>query len=83
MTGQFHEAEYLAKEIFGNQRRGFFIEAGAFEGETLSNTLYFEATKVFLQNYYHLIWIFVFRAIQIIRDIFLVYLRPPLSCVIW
>jgi hypothetical protein len=61
MTGQFHEAEYLAKEIFGNQRRGFFIEAGAFEGETLSNTLYFEATKVFLQNYYHLIWIFVFR----------------------
>ena len=46
MTGQFHEAEYLAKEIFGNQRRGFFVEAGAFEGETVSNTLYFEATKV-------------------------------------
>jgi hypothetical protein len=51
MTGQFHEAEYLAKEIFGNQRRGFFIEAGAFEGETLSNTLYFEATKVLFTRF--------------------------------
>ena len=29
-------------ELFGKQRNGFFIEAGAFDGEHLSNTLYFE-----------------------------------------
>ena len=29
-------------ELFGGQRNGFFIEAGAFDGEHLSNTLYFE-----------------------------------------
>ena len=51
MNGQFGEAEYLAKEIFGNQRRGFFVEAGAFEGETLSNSLYFEVTKVQAESY--------------------------------
>ena len=46
MAGQFGEAEFLATEVFGDLRRGFFIEAGAFYGETLSNSLYFEVTKV-------------------------------------
>ena len=46
MTGQFSEVEFLATEVFGDLRRGFFIEAGAFDGEAISNTLYFESKKV-------------------------------------
>lgn len=39
--GQFGQVVHLA-ELFGEQKGGFFIEAGAFDGEFLSNTLYFE-----------------------------------------
>jgi len=31
--------------LFGKQKDGFFIEAGADEGEFLSNTLYFELMR--------------------------------------
>ena len=46
MSGQFSEVEFLATEVFGDLRRGFFIEAGAFDGEAISNTLFFEAKQV-------------------------------------
>ncbi len=42
----FYNIWNQATEIFGNRQGGFFIEAGAFDGETLSNTLYFEAVQV-------------------------------------
>ena len=29
-------------DLFGRQRKGFFIEAGAYDGEMISNTLYLE-----------------------------------------
>jgi hypothetical protein len=32
-------------EIFGDQRNGLFVEAGAFDGEYYSNTLYFEKKR--------------------------------------
>jgi hypothetical protein len=32
-------------KLFGKQKNGFFIEAGADEGEFLSNTLYFELKR--------------------------------------
>ena len=46
MRGQFGEAEELARNVFGKQKEGFFIEAGAYDGEALSNTLHFEANMV-------------------------------------
>jgi hypothetical protein len=46
MTGQFGEAEELAWNVFGSKKDGFFIEAGAYDGEALSNSLHFEANSV-------------------------------------
>jgi hypothetical protein len=35
------QAKHLVK-LFKQKRKGFFIEAGAFDGESFSNTLYLE-----------------------------------------
>ena len=32
----------IISELFKDQKDGFFIEAGAYDGETLSNSLFFE-----------------------------------------
>ncbi len=45
VSGQFGEAEILAK-LIGDQKGGFFIEAGAYDGEIHSNSLHFEANRV-------------------------------------
>ena len=39
--GQANQVEILL-DIFENKQNGFFIEAGAHDGEYLSNTLYLE-----------------------------------------
>ena len=39
--GQFGQVEDLM-EILGKQKEGFFIEAGAYDGEEFSNSLFFE-----------------------------------------
>ena len=44
LMGQFNQVIDLL-EILGTQKDGFFIEAGAFDGEHLSNSLYFEMRK--------------------------------------
>ena len=41
LMGQFGQVEDLI-EILGKQKEGFFIEAGAFDGEEYSNSLFFE-----------------------------------------
>ena len=41
LTGQFGQALEIEK-LFEGRRNGFFIEAGAFNGEDISNTLLFE-----------------------------------------
>ena len=41
LTGQFGQAVEIEK-LFGGKKNGFFIEAGAFNGEDISNTLLFE-----------------------------------------
>ena len=43
--GQFGEVEKLSK-LLGDKKDGFFIEAGAYDGELISNTLHFEAYRV-------------------------------------
>ncbi|HJZ24120.1 MAG TPA: FkbM family methyltransferase [Candidatus Babeliales bacterium] len=40
--GQFHQDEYLNKEVFRNMRDGFFIDIGAHDGVSISNTYFFE-----------------------------------------
>jgi hypothetical protein len=44
LMGQFGQVEDLI-EILGKQKEGFFIEAGAYDGEEFSNSLYFETNK--------------------------------------
>lgn len=39
---QFGQDKFLAQEIFKNKRNGYFIDIGAYDGITLSNTYYFE-----------------------------------------
>ena len=41
MKGQYGQAEAIEK-LFKGKRNGFFVEAGAFDGENISNTLVFE-----------------------------------------
>ena len=46
INGQEQQPIYINEEIFKNRiKDGFFIEAGAFDGETFSNTLFFELKK--------------------------------------
>lgn len=44
LHGQFGQVIDL-KELLDKQKSGFFIEAGAYDGEMLSNSLYFEKEK--------------------------------------
>ena len=44
LKGQFDQVEIVA-ELFKDQKDGFFIEAGAYDGEVFSNSLYFELQK--------------------------------------
>jgi hypothetical protein len=39
---QFGQSIYLSDRLLMNRTNGFFIESGAYDGEELSNTLYFE-----------------------------------------
>jgi hypothetical protein len=39
---QFGQSSYLSEKLLMNKSNGFFIESGAYDGEILSNTLYFE-----------------------------------------
>lgn len=41
-NSQFGQDEYLDQTIFNNKRFGFFVDVGAYDGVTLSNTLFFE-----------------------------------------
>ena len=43
VKGQFNQAYEIDRLFNHNKRNGFFIEAGAHDGEILSNTLYFES----------------------------------------
>ena len=46
VKGQEQQPIIINEEIFKNRiKDGFFIEAGAFDGETFSNTLFFELKK--------------------------------------
>ena len=46
VNGQEQQPIIINEEIFKNRiKDGFFIEAGAFDGETFSNTLFFELKK--------------------------------------
>ena len=43
INGQANQPILIDEKIFKNRiRNGFFIEAGAYDGEKLSNTLFFE-----------------------------------------
>lgn len=47
VNGQFGQANYIANTLFKNYskrdtKRGFFVEAGAYDGELISNSLIFE-----------------------------------------
>ena len=43
LNGQYNQPIYINHEIFKNRvKNGFFLEAGAYDGETYSNSLYFE-----------------------------------------
>lgn len=39
---QFGQSNYVSDKLLMNKTNGFFIESGAYDGEDLSNTLYFE-----------------------------------------
>lgn len=39
---QFQQDEIMNQKVFGNKTDGFFLECGALDGETLSNTLGYE-----------------------------------------
>ena len=43
--GQFRQADVVDKYYSGLKYGGFFIEAGAYDGETLSNTLFLEVKR--------------------------------------
>ncbi len=44
--GEFGQAQWIDQEVYrGSRNRGFFIEAGADDGETTSNTLLFETQR--------------------------------------
>jgi hypothetical protein len=45
LRGQNGEVETVSR-LMGDVSGGFFIEAGAYDGEEMSNTLFFEAFKV-------------------------------------
>jgi hypothetical protein len=36
----------IVDEILKQKRKGFFIETGAFDGESLTNTLFFEKVRL-------------------------------------
>lgn len=42
---QFKQDEFLNKVVFSNKKNGFFIDIGAHDGISLSNTYFFELTK--------------------------------------
>ena len=43
MQGQFEQPLIINREIFKHRiKNGFFIEAGAYDGEALSNSLFYE-----------------------------------------
>ena len=42
--GEHNQVQYL-DVLFGDKKAGFFVEAGAFDGELYSNTLYLEMKK--------------------------------------
>lgn len=44
LHGQFGQVDEL-KKLLGNQKSGFFVEAGAYDGERISNSLFFEKEK--------------------------------------
>ena len=44
LYGQFDQVRVVDKLLAGKEH-GFFIEAGAFDGEYLSNTLFFEVMR--------------------------------------
>ena len=43
--GQFRQGDVVDKYYSGSKYGGFFIEAGAYDGETLSNTLFLEVKR--------------------------------------
>lgn len=43
LKGQYDQAE-IVSDLFKDQKNGFFIEAGAYDGEVFSNSLYYEVT---------------------------------------
>ncbi len=38
----FHTQAEIVSELFKDQKTGFYIEAGAYDGEVFSNSLYYE-----------------------------------------
>ena len=38
---------HVANDLSGGKRNGFFIESGAYDGEALSNSLFFEIERNF------------------------------------
>ena len=44
LYGQFNQVTVVDR-LLGRKEQGFFIEAGAFDGEFLSNTLFFEVMR--------------------------------------
>ena len=45
---QIRQDEYISKFIFNEKKNGFFIELGAVDGITHSNTYYFEKVSLLL-----------------------------------